>query len=136
MVEFWTDQEILHDWMEERLGLKIDGISTFFAMSNNTGMTICGVTNYTKYDCDVMVATTGKRAPLMMAWHHLLEYVFRVCGCKRLTSKVDASNRRAIRMNKLGGMTLEGVMRKGNPDNGEDVHVFSILKEETKWASQ
>lgn len=136
MIDFCTDQELLLGLMQDCLNQKIEGECKFFSFSNAEGMAICGTTNYTGYDVDIMVATVGKRPPLRMAWRHLIKYVFKVCKCDRMTSKISGDNQQAIRMNGLGGLTLEGTMRKGDSENGNDVHVFSLLKEETKWASQ
>lgn len=99
-------------------------------------MCIAGLSDYNGYDADIVICTVGNRAPLMLTWNHLIEYAFRVCNCERITSKVSGDNKRVAKMNRLGGMHYEGTMRKGNPETGEDVHVYSILKEETKWASQ
>ena len=122
--------------MEQLVATKFEGISQFFSFSNEDSMVICGVTNYTKHDCDISVACIGDRPPLRMGWRHLQKYVFDVCGCKRMTSKILASNKKALRMNRIGGLSLEGVMRKGDPETHEDIHVYSMLKEESRWASQ
>lgn len=136
MISFYTDQDMLRPIMEDRLGSKLDDLATLFGFGNETGIAIAGLTNYTKYDADILICTAGDRAPLMMAWKHLVKYAFKVCGCKRITSKIVGKDTRVIRMNRLGGMSYEGTMRKGDPETGQDVLVYSLLKEETKWANQ
>jgi RimJ/RimL family protein N-acetyltransferase len=130
VISLLFDENTIRSELEHLLDSKLPEKVGFFAVCSTGGVALIGVGNYNTYDCDLFIGTTGKKPPMREAWKYLKKYVFEICDCTRMTSKVVANNKKALRMNKLFGMTLEGVMRMGDPETGEDIHVFSMLKEE------
>jgi RimJ/RimL family protein N-acetyltransferase len=65
----------------------------------------------------------------------ILSLFFKDSCYNRLTAVTHASNRQAVRLVKLAGFTLEGILRK--PAGIEDIMQFSILREDwevSRWA--
>ena len=58
----------------------------------------------------------------------ILSLFFKDTCYNRLTAVTHPSNRQAVRLVKLAGFTLEGVLRK--PSNIENIMQFSILRED------
>jgi hypothetical protein len=77
-----------------------------------------------------------------MSIHHrigrvIADYAFKQAGLKRITSTVRASNKRAMRVNKLFGFQHEGVIRSGYlPPLEEDMHLFGMLRDDCKWLQE
>lgn len=73
------------------------------------------------------------------SFHHrigkiIANYAFEQAGLKKINSCVRASNKRAMRINKLFGFKQEGIIRSGYlPPNEEDKFVFGMLRSDCKW---
>lgn len=60
------------------------------------------------------------------------DYVFNVCGRRRVMAFISSANERSIRFARKLGMTLEGTLRSHAPD-GSDVLIFGLLAEECRF---
>lgn len=64
----------------------------------------------------------------------IANYAFEQAGLKKINSCVRASNKRAMRINKLFGFKEEGIIRLGYlPPTVEDKYVFGMLRSDCKW---
>jgi L-amino acid N-acyltransferase YncA len=62
----------------------------------------------------------------------LHDWAFNKLGCTRATALIAKKNAKARKMAETVGFRLEGVLRKAGED-GRDVCLYGLLKEETKW---
>lgn len=88
--------------------------------------------NYVEYDAELFFATTGGRTPIRALTRKMAQYVWDVCGCRRVTTRVDVTNKLALRHNKIFGFVQEGRLRQASPE-GNDVIVFGMLREEYRY---
>ena len=112
--------------MERLIKDDLPELGAYFAVTrpDTDGVGYIGFGNYDKHNIHIFIACEGKNPPMRLGWKYALRYAFEVAGCKRMTSMVNASNTKALRMNKIFGLKPEGVVRMGNKDTGEDVHLF------------
>ena len=61
-------------------------------------------------------------------WVAVADYCFKKCGLKRVTGMVNASNTKAIRLNKHIGFEVEGIMKQA-ADDGGDILVMALWRE-------
>jgi len=127
----WTsEEEFIRPLMQIRLRVDLPKHCTFIAASH-TGeeWAMFAIGHYTGYDCEVFFATTGGRTPVRAVSRRLAEYIFDVCECRRATSRVDVTNKLALRHNRAFGFVQEGRLRQASPE-GNDIIVFGMLRED------
>ena len=62
----------------------------------------------------------------------VFEYVFDTAGCRRFVVRVDAGNEKALKLDLGLGFKMEGTLRQA-AENGNDVHVLGMLRDECRW---
>lgn len=131
---YWSsDEDTFRLVLEKRLGVGVPSPARFLAASlDGEEWCICGVANYTGDDCELFFASTGAGTPIRALTRKVAEYCFNISGCRRITTRVEATNKLATRLNKAFGMQHEGTLRQASPD-GNDVLIFGILKEEYRY---
>ena len=129
-LRFFDQQDVLRQIAEEEIGEALPEKARFFGLSNDTGLGILGIGEYNGHNGVLYVACVGKNPPMRKAWQLAQRWAFDVCGLTRITSKVDAANTKACRMNRLFGLKEEGRIRKAIPDSGNDLIIFGLLAEE------
>lgn len=86
--------------------------------------------NYDETDIDIHIACDG----MTRAWIRAIgEYVFEVCGCRRMTSLNDSDNFQMAPYLERLGFKYEGTKRHGLPDS--DLVIYGLIKEDWKWGS-
>lgn len=64
-------------------------------------------------------------------WVAAADYCFNKCNLKRVTGMVNASNEKAIRLNKHIGYEIEGVM-KNAADDGGDILIMVLWRDKCR----
>ena len=119
--------------MQARLRVDLPEMANFLAGSfTGEEWAMFAVANYVGYDCEIFFATTGGVTPIRSLTRKMAEYCFVLCDCRRVTSRVDATNKLAIRHNKIFGFVEEGRLRQASPE-GNDVIVFGMLKGDYRY---
>ena len=59
-------------------------------------------------------------------------YAFQLANLRRLTALIEIENHESMRLVERLGFKREGTLRHA-ADNGNDLHVYGMLKEECKW---
>lgn len=83
-------------------------------------------------DIAMHVAAEGKRWMTREYLATVFRYPFLQLGCRRVTGYVPASNETALRFDLHLGFQREGLMRQAM-QNGDDVIVLGMLKNECRW---
>ena len=132
-VYYSSDESFVRPLIQARLHIDLPEKARFLAASH-TGeeWAMFCIANYVGYDCEVFFATTGGKTPIRALTRKVADYVFNVCECRRVTSRVDVTNKLAIRHNKLFGFVLEGRLRQASPESN-DILVFGMLREEYRY---
>ena len=116
--------------MESRIGVPVPSPAKFLAASfTGDEWAMYGIANYIGYDCELFFATTGGKTPIRTLTNKMAEFCFKTADCRRITVRVDETNKIAIRHNQLFGFTEEGRLRQASPE-GNDILVFGLLRDE------
>jgi len=78
-----------------------------------------------------VAALPGRRWMTRDFLYTVFDYPFRVCGVKRITGLVAASNHDARRFDEHIGFKLEATLKDAAPDG--DLLVYAMFKPECKW---
>lgn len=128
-----SQEDFIRPLMQMRLRVDLPEKARFLAASySGDEWAMFCVGNYVGYDCELFFATTGGKTPIRALTRRMAEYCFEICDCRRITTRVDATNKLAIRHNKIFGFVEEGRLRQASPECN-DVIVFGILKEEYRY---
>jgi RimJ/RimL family protein N-acetyltransferase len=99
------------------------------------GKIIAGVV-YNQYNgpsiCMHVAAEPGSRWMTRDFLFRAFAYPFIQLGCNRVTGLVRADNMEARRFDEHLGFKQEGIIRKG-ADDGTDMILYGMLKEECRW---
>lgn len=117
-------ERILQDDLPEK------AVCIGFSLGEDDSVAYFGAGEWDHHNLNIYVAAEGPRPPLRLGWQEGLKYCFETCGATRITSLVNDSNKRAQRMNRIFGLHKEGVVRKGNRETGEDIHLFGFTDED------
>jgi RimJ/RimL family protein N-acetyltransferase len=71
-----------------------------------------------------------EQSPSKQFWIIVVDYVYNQCGCKKMSGLVDASNEKAIKLNKHIGFKTEATLRDAG-ENG-DLLIMSMWKDDCK----
>ena len=133
----WIDtREINFDYLERLLEVELPEKTRVVAICNGESGVLVGIGNYNGYDCEVFSASVGKRPPFRIGMRYCRWYCFGVCGVNRITSRILADNKQALRLNLLLGFTQEGIIRQGDYLTGKDLIITSLLREETEYGKE
>jgi RimJ/RimL family protein N-acetyltransferase len=69
--------------------------------------------------------------PSKSFWINVADYIFNQSGCTRFSAYVDASNEKAIRLNKHIGFVVEATLHDAG-DNG-DVLIMTLFKDKCRF---
>jgi hypothetical protein len=86
---------------------------------------------FTKYGCELSIASDHPRFLTRNFIHVVFHYVFVTCGRTRITTLVKEHNNRSIKLTKGIGFIHEATLKKAYGD--QDAILFRMLKEECKW---
>ncbi|CAB4158352.1 RimL Acetyltransferases, including N-acetylases of ribosomal proteins [uncultured Caudovirales phage] len=78
------------------------------------------------------IALTPKARILPSDLRRLCEAAFNQLDATRIEMRNSPTNDPAIKMARVFGMTLEGTRRYARP-NGDDEHIWGLLKEDCRW---
>lgn len=87
-----------------------------------------GSHRYQYYEAEMSIVALNKRWATKNRINQMLTLFFKRNGYNRLTALIKKSNWQAVKLVKLAGFTLEGIIRQ--PANIEEILQFSILKED------
>ena len=128
----------LVDWVSQGLGEpNTDWVGTnyytvaFYYNGKLVGGLVC---HDLRLGCDVWwtIYTTNKKWCNRKVLHHIFHLAFDVCKCRRISLGVSRNNMASLSLVKRLGFKFEGYLR-GYRDNGEDVILFGMLKNECLW---
>ena len=132
-VLYISDEAIIRPAMQARLKVDLPEMAKFLAASSDgEDWAMFAVANYVGYDCELFFATTGGKTPIRALTRKMGEYCFVRNECRRITTRVDATNTLAVRHNKIFGFVEEGRLRQASPE-GNDVIIFGMLREEYRY---
>lgn len=125
-------------WVAEQMGRDVKNWGNFSAIGLwEDGELIAGfVFNHFNYP-DVAIHVAAKEGKRWLTREYLkavFGYVFTQLQCERCTGSIASNNEAAKRFAVRLGGTLEGTLRRANP-NGSDVLLYGMLKEECRWIS-
>ena len=83
---------------------------------------------YSNYEAEMAIAAFTKRWATKKRIGQMLSLFFHRSMYNRLTALIRSDNWQAVKLVKLAGFTLEGIIRK--PRNELDILQFSMLKED------
>ena len=69
--------------------------------------------------------------PSKQFWINAADFIFNQAGCIRFSATVDASNEKAIRLNKHIGFVVEATLRDAG--NNGDVLIMTLFKENCRF---
>jgi hypothetical protein len=87
-----------------------------------------GNNRYSFYEAEMSIFDLDKRWATKRLISIMLALFFRNNMYNRLTALIEVDNRQAVRLVKLAGFTLEGIIRR--PVNFKNILQFSILRED------
>jgi RimJ/RimL family protein N-acetyltransferase len=132
-----ADDRLL-DWIAPRVGADA---SAWRGMARALGVVIRGevvaamaVGAWERGNVEISFAADSPRWATRDTIRRLMAWPFRQLDCHRVTTRIAASNTRAIRFNEGIGFKREGVMRQASGPNGEDMIIFGMLRSEApQW---
>jgi RimJ/RimL family protein N-acetyltransferase len=121
-------------WVAEQVEQTADW-GSFYAMgAEQDGEIVAGIVfnNFNGHNatCHIAVLRTGKHLVELMK--HGAHYAFNHCKLDRLTGMVDASNPKALKLDRHIGFQDEFVMPKAAADGG-DLHVLVLWPENFRY---
>ena len=130
---YGRDKEVIQ-YVGERIGEKDFGPAIGIGQYKD-GKIVAGVV-YNLYNgpsiCMHVAAEPGKRWMTKDFLFRTFAYPFIQLGCNRVTGLVRVDNIEARRFDENLGFIQEGIIRKG-ADDGTDMILYGMLKEECRW---
>jgi len=83
-------------------------------------------------DIEIVLAADSPRWATRQVFWTTFAFAFLQLGCRRVSARVNASNKRARRLIEGAGFVLEGLLRSAGHDHG-DVLIYGMLREECRW---
>ena len=71
------------------------------------------------------------KPPSKSFWIEVARYIYIQCGCKRFSAIVDASNEKAIKLNKHIGFKTEATLAQAG--NNGDLLIMTLFKEDCRF---
>lgn len=105
------------------IGLERDGVLCAVAAFDTFSTTGCNIH---------VAAEPGRRWLTREFCRHVAVYPFLTCRHRRVSCVIPASNADSIRFAEHFGCTLEGRIRAGAADGGDEL-LYGLLVEECKW---
>lgn len=122
-------------YVSRRLGVTITEPSRVFGFATDAKRPLCAAVfndfNGSNIEMTIVAEPGGISRGVI---RYIAHYVFRKCGCRRLTVRTKKRNKKAAQMALRFGFTFEHVSRRFFPD--DDAVVFRMLREECRWIEQ
>ena len=132
----WGADRAIADWVAEKLDCANSWVSyrSIGVLSRDSSQLIAGVVyhGYTGSDVIQSIAATSPMWARPEVIRGLLAYPFETLKCRRTTALISESNTRSWKTMQRIGFQQEGRMRQGG-DNGEDLLVFGLTRDECRW---
>lgn len=125
---------MMREWLESQVG-ELYPESLVFANVTEKTAAVAALTKWTASECELTVAAIKPGWASRQFFRYIADLAFLANDCKRVTANISANNRKSWRAVERAGFTLEGVKRQAAED-GSDVRVYGMLKEECKWLHQ
>lgn len=129
------DDEVIAAWVHSRIPHMPTGFKEMKTMAvadeNGTPLGAAVFHEYRGNDIQVSCAADSRRWLNRGILRAIFSYPFIQLGVDRLTSCVPARNAHTRRFIESLGFQVEGIMRRGFPD--DDCVIYGLLKEECKW---
>lgn len=113
------------------MGATFSRSATLAVCRNNELLAVVVFFDYTKFDCEMAVASIDPRWLNKTILRAIFRYAFEQLGCHRVTGRVKADNLHAIQFDEKLGFVREGTLRQAV--DGVDVHIYGMLKTECRW---
>ncbi len=119
--------EELRRYIENGIGITLPEEALFIGkVADGRVVNVAAAYNYCGYDMEIALWSDGSFGRDFL--RRLGRYMWEECGCRRVTSRVEAGSRMASIMDKAG-YVIEGRLRQGAV-SGADLLVYGILKKE------
>ena len=135
----YNDQSGMREYAERVIGVTLRNDAAFIGVGDDDGYSaVFGFDTFSPSNCYMHIAAEhgllplGRDYPYILRW--VFDYPFNQCGLRRVSSLVTASNKVSYALTSKRGGQLEGIMR-GAGENGEDMYLFGMLREECRWLS-
>lgn len=93
----------------------------------------CIFDTFSTTSCFVHIVSDGNKRWLTKEFLvHCMAYPFHQCGFRRINAIISASNEASLRFAEGFGWVREGLLREAG-EEGEDVILFGMLREECRW---
>lgn len=130
----FSDKHRVGQWVADQVEQSASW-GDFYAMGvEQDGEIVAGIVfnnfNGSNATCHIAVKKPGKAFVNLL--EHAADYAFNHCALNRLTGLVDASNTKALKLDKHIGFEEEFLMKKAAPDGG-DLHVLVLWPENCRW---
>ncbi len=126
------DSEPFIRWVDYQLGSELEHLPHIvLATRRNDEFAAAVLHSFVSDDIELTVASTGPGWASRRFLHAIAYTVFVTNKAKRLTAYVAASNEPSERALVKAGFKREGTKRRAM--NGEDVHLYGMLREECRW---
>jgi len=121
------------DWVAERVDATTFGDSVNFGFFDEDKL-VGGVvfSEYRVEDITFSGAFEDKRCFTRKGLRTFFHYPFKQLKCHRITAYTETDNKRANKLLKKLGFTLEGTMREIS-EKGKDANIYGMLERECKW---
>lgn len=108
-------------------------MTTLALFRDNQPLVVVGFFNYDGINIEGAIAAAEKKRWANRKFiERCFRYVFQENGCRRMTVRVEEGNDEALKLDLGLGFVHEGTLRKAS-QNGKDVHILGMLKEECRW---
>jgi len=126
----FDDKERVGDWVAQQVG-QLSSWGGYYAMgAEKNGELVAGIVfnNMTDSSATCHIAVSKPTKIFSELLDHGFVYAFKTCGLLRLTGMVEASNEKALRLDKHIGFVEEAVMEKAGT-GGQDIIVLVLWPE-------
>jgi len=130
----FDDKERVGAWVAEQVEQTAEW-GSFYAMGvESAGEITAGIVFHQFNDsnavCHIAVRRPGKQFIELL--RHGYNYVFNVCGLKRLTGMVEDENKKALKLDLKMGFEHEFTMKSAG-NGGQDLHVLVLWPENFRY---
>lgn len=122
------------DWIAERTGDDFGKLVVGIG-EQREGKLVAGASFADYNGVNVVVALAADEPPSRGYWHAIFSYAFETLGCGRITTHVEESNIKSVKLTSHLGFEVETRL-KGAGSDGSDYLLFCMWKEncrQLKW---
>lgn len=137
----YDNQEGMRAYAERVLAIQLREDAKFIGLADTkTGefQIVFGFDTFSPTNCFMHIAAEHGLGVMRRNYAYILrwvfDYPFNQCGLRRISSLVSENNKASWLLTSKRGGSFEGVLRKAG-ENGEDMYLFGMLREECTWLS-